>query len=903
MSKPVIFFEAIDSTGREGLWESDGTSAETFEIGGLGSAGIAGADDEFVPTDIAAFANGVLFEALDSSGGLGLWFSDGTAAGTVEIGSANDAGVAGAPVNGLGEGRLDPQDITPFGTRAAFLGLDAASGAHAIWITDGTAAGTTELGGAGNAGIGIAAGSASDLVAFGDEVFFTATDSSGNAGLWITDGTVAGTQEIVGKNDTGLAGVSKRGVPILTGPMDLGSLAVFVAGTSTGGRLCVSNGSSAGTLELGGPNNAVIACPANPSDLTRLGSRALFVAGDLAGGEGLWVTDGTVAGTGEIGGFFDQQVAKAGSAGLNPADIVSLGNGKAVFVGQDASGATSLWVTDGTAAGTAEVGGLGGGDLPYVNAGALDPQQLTSIGGKAIFLGEDADGHKTLWVTDGTTAGTSEIGGVNNSGVSGEAAHGLSFSNAVSAGSLAYFLAANASGQMQLWVTDGTAAGTQVVAGANAGSSTAAPAVPGDAADITAASVVTASYSAAAIDAFTSAQISDFATLGVTRIAAGGSVALPLAQALAFAAAGMTFALPAGASATISGLPATSTLTAAQVTALQRAGFVGVSPTAAQFDAITGSQMSALKAAGLTKFAVGGSVSLNAANALTFANDGLTLALPASATATLFDSAAALQALTSAQIAALAKAGFDVLDAQAHNLVFNGVQTAALQAANFRLEAANGATATESEINGGYKIYSGPAGTLTSSKMVMSDGSYETYALVSGHAYTATESFYDIVAGHATFAATAYENKNGSGSLTLAATSAGVATTLTDCAGALGVATSGGAGCALPFHNVETVTLATGPKSVGHDLSFAKGFGSETVVGFTLSGAHADTLTFDPALFTSASNPTTSQAMSALDADLSVKGANLVITDLYGDSLTLDGVSKASFVKSAHVLF
>ena len=53
---------------------------------------------------------------------------------------------------------------------------------------------------------------------------------------------------------------------------------------------------------------------------------------------------------------------------------------------------------------------------------------------------------------------------------------------------------------------------TQVVAGANAGSSTAAPAVPGDAADITAASVVPASYSAAAIDAFTSAQISAFAT-------------------------------------------------------------------------------------------------------------------------------------------------------------------------------------------------------------------------------------------------------------------------------------------------------------------------------------------------------------------------------------------------------
>ena len=68
-----------------------------------------------------------------------------------------------------------------------------------------------------------------------------------------------------------------------------------------------------------------------------------FEPADLAGGVGLWVTDGTASGTQEIGGFLDQQIADAGSTGLNPGAIVNLGNGKALFVGQDAAGATSLW--------------------------------------------------------------------------------------------------------------------------------------------------------------------------------------------------------------------------------------------------------------------------------------------------------------------------------------------------------------------------------------------------------------------------------------------------------------------------------------------------------------------------------------------------------------------------------
>ena len=67
------------------------------EIGGLSNAGVSGAlSSRFDPTDMVAFGNEVLFQGRDSSGRFGLWATDGTAAGTTEIGGLGNAGVNGA---------------------------------------------------------------------------------------------------------------------------------------------------------------------------------------------------------------------------------------------------------------------------------------------------------------------------------------------------------------------------------------------------------------------------------------------------------------------------------------------------------------------------------------------------------------------------------------------------------------------------------------------------------------------------------------------------------------------------------------------------------------------------------------------------------------------------------------
>src|SRR5712691_4500135 len=87
------------------------------------------------------------------------------------------------------------------------------------------------------------------------------------------------------------------------------------------------------------------------------------------------------------------------AAGFSP-DLTVLG-AKALFEGYDANGNDSLWVTDGKAAGTSEltVAGSDANGL-FFNVTAPD---LTVLAGKALFVGEDADGNINLWVTDGTS--------------------------------------------------------------------------------------------------------------------------------------------------------------------------------------------------------------------------------------------------------------------------------------------------------------------------------------------------------------------------------------------------------------------------------------------------------------------------------------------------------------------
>ena len=73
---------------------------------------------------------------------------------------------------------------------------------------------------------------------------------------------------------------------------------------------------------------------------------------------------------------------------------------------------------------------------------------------KAVFSGIDSSGLRNLWVTDGTDAGTSELAVANaNSG-------GIAPTFLTTFGALVAFNGTDAAGHTSLWITDGTAAGT-----------------------------------------------------------------------------------------------------------------------------------------------------------------------------------------------------------------------------------------------------------------------------------------------------------------------------------------------------------------------------------------------------------------------------------------------------------
>jgi len=180
----------------------------------------------------------------------------------------------------------------------------------------------------------------------------------------------------------------------------------------------------------------------SPSDFTSVGSNAYFVAQDPVRGLKLWNTDGTSAGT--------HTVANGLS---NPYDLTPL-NGKLYFAATDANSQNELYLTDGTEAGTTPIAPLDS-NTQYAPGQSLD---LTAAGGKLFYVAHvTAANPAGIWVTDGTPVGIVPLTG--SAGPPGTSPRDLTV-----VGNLVYFTADDGNGSRALWKTDGTPSGTILVA-------------------------------------------------------------------------------------------------------------------------------------------------------------------------------------------------------------------------------------------------------------------------------------------------------------------------------------------------------------------------------------------------------------------------------------------------------
>ncbi|MFP2960202.1 ELWxxDGT repeat protein [Myxococcus sp. 1LA] len=280
--------------------------------------------------------------------------------------------------------------------------------------------------------------------------------------------------------------------------------------TADDGRHGVELWTSSGTQGAGTrllKDIAVGPAGSGPTDLTRVGDRLFFIADDGVNGRALWVSDGTPEGTTLV-----KRVLPVGVGQTEEQTLVAY-QGRLYFAaaGADGTHGTELWTSDGTDAGTYEVADLVPGEdgaFPrrfYVHAGSLyfvisegeenwlvryeggadfTPLfkafedtvifRLKSVGDRLFFLVDPDEGEATLYVTEGTAESTRRL-----RFFPGRYPHDLE----VLHGRLYFSAGSDTPEGEELWVSDGTVAGTRRVKDLRPGSEGSAPsslAVAGD---------------------------------------------------------------------------------------------------------------------------------------------------------------------------------------------------------------------------------------------------------------------------------------------------------------------------------------------------------------------------------------------------------------------------------------
>ncbi|HWM95175.1 MAG TPA: ELWxxDGT repeat protein [Thermoanaerobaculia bacterium] len=411
------FFRALEESGNVEVYTSDGTPAGTQRLKEVNSQTSA-----FLPmffhlhtlfgVSLGDRSGTLFFGAMDGPSGLELWQSDGTEAGTAPV----------AP----GSGASDPQEITALGNSVLFSALGASSFGPELWISDGPAAGTTllkdldpdpDLG-----------GFAQGLTLLNGRVFLQSYDASG-AKLWKSDGTPEGTVEIGPTSATEL--------------MPAGSF-LFYNGHGNGGELWRTDGTPEGTVQL--------LSSGFPERLTRSGNRMFFSAGDLVSGRSLWVSDGTIPGTHPVETFTPGSGILMRNYGPWPPFLWVTTGSRLLFAAVEPATGEELWVSDGTEAGTFQVLDI----LPGSRSSEI--HWLTAVGDKVYFVADDGTHGRELWVTDGTPLGTFLLADL----VSGA---GSSLPEQLKAvGRNLVFSAHTPDHGREPWLTDGTPEGTRRIA-------------------------------------------------------------------------------------------------------------------------------------------------------------------------------------------------------------------------------------------------------------------------------------------------------------------------------------------------------------------------------------------------------------------------------------------------------
>ncbi|TVZ55429.1 putative secreted protein (Por secretion system target) [Lutibacter sp. Hel_I_33_5] len=366
-----LYFSADDGTNGVELWEFDSTATEpqlVKDISGIGSSS---------PKELTVYNNKLYFSADDGTNGVELWEFDSSA---TEPQLVKD-------ISGIGSS--SPSHLTVYNNKLYFSANDGKFGVE-LWESDGTSDGTKLVDDFFKKN---SQSSPKNLTVYNNKLYFSADDGTNGVELWESDGSVGGTKLLKNINPNSGASSSPSHLTVYNNKL------YFSADEGTNGvELWESDGTVGGT-KLVKDINTNSGGSSSPSHLTVYNNKLYFSADEGTNGVELWESDGTVDGTKLV-----MDINPICFASSSPSHL-TVYNNKLYFSADNGTKGVELWESDGTVGGTKLVK-----DINTNSGGSSSPSYLTVYNNKLYFSADNGTQGEVLWESDGTVIGTKPVG-------------------------------------------------------------------------------------------------------------------------------------------------------------------------------------------------------------------------------------------------------------------------------------------------------------------------------------------------------------------------------------------------------------------------------------------------------------------------------------------------------------
>ena len=353
-----------------GLWVSDGTPAGTVQI------------KTFPNSDISAFlkiGSLMYFNFSYISGGVNVhefWKTDGTTAGTVLI---NNMKILN------GGQAFDVGHLTKnWATNSSILFYHTDGNLWSFDTNTQTAGLLKAINPSGNASIFFA-------YSINGVVYFRATHSSYGRELWKSDGTTAGTVLVYDYDSDNNPATIENGDPL---EMGLSNNTIFFDMARTG-SLWKTDGTTAGTVQVSGNNVGGYSCNSLKNFVPINSTETIFLGSSGSDGYVVYKTDGTTT------SLVKYNVNVYPSLYYNEITLVPVGT-QYFFKRRSSISNDEIWKTDGSTAGTVIVK-----EITFGNTVTTTVKGLVGLSNNAYFIKDNDNGN--IHISDGTLSGTIPI--------------------------------------------------------------------------------------------------------------------------------------------------------------------------------------------------------------------------------------------------------------------------------------------------------------------------------------------------------------------------------------------------------------------------------------------------------------------------------------------------------------